>query len=219
MKVFSMEQGSGEWNTVRLGKVTASEIDSLVSPEGKVRTGEGPKTYLYRKLSEKILGFAADSGNTPAMEFGTIRQSEALPWLAFTHDLPVTEVGFVADDSLRYGCSPDGLIGEDGGVEIKCCQPAKSLQYLLDGGVPKEHKLQVQFSMYVTGRKWWYFLSYSRQWPQLLVKVYPDPVIHAAFTDALADFSEKFDSAYNRITSMRDAENAIKSAAYSGGRD
>lgn len=214
-----MEQGTGEWNTVRLGKVTASEMDSLVSPEGKVRTGEGVQTYLYRKLTEKILGFAQDSGESFAMQQGSIIQHEAIPWLEFTHDLKVDQVGFVADDGLRFGASPDGLIGTDGGVEVKCCQPAKSLQYLLDGVVPKEHQLQVQFSLYVTQRKWWYFLSYSRQWPPLLLRVEPEPVIQAAIHTALGQFFERFDAAFAKATAMRDAENAMKSAAYnSGGR-
>lgn len=218
MKTFPMDQGSGEWAKIRLGKVTASEIDSLVSPEGKVRTGDGPNAYLYRKLSEKVLGFAEESGSSWEMEQGTIMQHEAIPWLEFTHDVKVNQVGFISDDEDRFGASPDGLIGEDGGVEVKCCQPAKSLQYLLDGVVPKEYRLQVQFSLYVTQRKWWYFLSYSRQWPQLLLRVEPDPVIQSAIKTALDQFFSKFDSAQQKIVAMRDAENAVKAANYRGGR-
>lgn len=215
MKIIDCRQNSPEWTQARLGKVTASEADALVSPEGKIRTGAGPQAYLYRKLTEKILGFQLnDFGGSFDMTNGSLIENEALPWLAFAHDFPVERVGFCTDDAGRYGFSPDGLIGEDGGVEVKSPRPDTHLQYLMEGVVPKDYVVQVQFSLYVSQRKWWKFLSYSRQFPQLLIHVEPDPVLQRAINIALFDFLCKFDFQYAKITAMRDAERAVRQAAY-----
>jgi len=213
MKIHEVKQGSPEWLTLRLGKVTASEIDALVSPLGKIRTGKGPETYLYTKLCERLLGYSpAADVNTFAMGQGAIMESEARPWYEFTREVAVQQVGFITDDSERFGCSPDGLIGTDGGIEIKCPQPARALEYLLTGEVPDEYTMQIQFSMFVTGRAWWDFLSYSRQFPALVVRVPRDEKIQATLTQAVEIFAEKFDAALARITALRSEDNPADAA-------
>ncbi len=202
MKIHTMPQGSPEWAAIRRGKVTASEIDSLVTPEGKIRTGDGPTAYLYKKICEQRLGFSEDTGGTFAMNHGTILELEAIPWLAFTNDIEVKRVGFMTTDDMRAGASPDGLIGEDGGVEIKCPQPTRALQYLIEGVVPKEYRLQIQMNLWVSGRSWWYFLSYSRQWPALLIRVERDEAIQKQIALAVSLFNERFDAALSKLTSM-----------------
>ncbi len=215
MKIHDVKQGSAEWLTLRLGKVTASEADALVSPEGKVRTGEGVSTYVYKKVAEKLLGFSTDSdANTWQMDHGTVMEREALPWLEFTHNLTINRVGFVTTESNVAGASPDGLIGADGGVECKAPQPATALKYLIEGVLPKEYRVQVQFSMWVCNRPWWYFLSYSRQWPPLLLRVERDNEMQDAITEAVGKFTQRFNAAYDTIRAMRDAENTAKTEAY-----
>lgn len=214
MKIHDFKQHSPEWNTVRLGKVTASEADSLVSPEGKIRTGEGPKAYLCRKVCEKILGYAQETGGTFQMDQGTIAETVALPWYAFTFDRDIRRVGFCESFDGRFGCSPDALVGEDGGVEIKHPAPPLHLRYLIEGVVPKDYVIQVQFCLWVTGRRWWDFVSFSRQFNPLVVRVEKDPKLQDAISEALAQFADKFDAVYTKIKNEKDAENAAKSLAY-----
>lgn len=214
MKIHDVEQGSGPWLALRLGIPTASEFDSLITPEWKVRTGQGPTNYLYTKLCEKFMGAFADSGSSFAMGQGSILEHEAIPWYEFAEGVRVRRVGFCTTDDGRIGCSPDGLIGEEGGIEIKCPQPVTHLRYYFEGILPKEHAAQVHGNMFVTGRKWWKFVSYSRQFPQLVIHVERDERIQKAIGDALAQFLEAFSIKRNQLKSIKDAENAIGQAAY-----
>jgi hypothetical protein len=202
MKTYNVAQGSPEWKALRLGLPTASEFDALVTPEWKIRTGQGPETYLYQKLCEKILGFAPDA-NSFAMEQGAILESEARPFYEFEFSQPVQVVGFCTSDDGRIGCSPDGLIGETGGLEIKCPQPATHLKYLLGGELPKEYRAQVQGAMLVTGRPAWTFMSYSRQFPPLVLRVERDTAAQEVLKSALEIFLEKFDEKLALVSAMR----------------
>jgi hypothetical protein len=214
MKIIECVQGTPEWLHARLGIPTASEMDALVSPEGKIRTGQGPETYLYKKLCERILGFSNDNANSFAMAQGSILETEAAPWYSFTNDIEVKKVGLCTTDDGRVGASPDGLIGTNGGLEIKCFQPEHSLRCLMENAVPKEYALQIQTCLYVTQREWWDFLSYSRQFPALVIRVYPDAELQEAIRQALDKFLTKFDYAYAKVKAMKDAENALKNAEY-----
>jgi hypothetical protein len=214
MKIHDVKQGSPEWNALRLGIPTASEFDALISPEWKIRVGQGPQTYLYRKICERVLGFASDGGSSFAMGQGSILEHEALPWFEFTHDATVQRVGFCTTDEGTVGCSPDGLIGEEGGIEIKCPQPETHLKFIIDGILPKDHAAQVHGSMFVTGRKWWNFLSYSRQFPPFLIRVDRDEKIQAAIGEALAGFLPKLEAGVAKISAMKNTENEIRAAEY-----
>lgn len=196
-------QGSEAWHRLRYGRPTASEFDNLLTPQFKVKTGEGPKTYLCQKLAEHVMGKSLTDGGSWAMEQGSLLESEGLPWYAFTYETPVRRVGFVTTDDLRIGCSPDGLLGDDGGIEFKCPQPPAHLSYLLDGGVPKQYLAQVHGCMFVTGRKWWKFVSYNRFFPALVVHVERDEAIQAQIREALTGFLEQFDLALAKLEVLK----------------
>jgi len=214
VKIHDCKQGSPEWHALRLGIPTASDFDQLVTPEFKLRTGATPDTYLYAKLCEKMLGFSPSADvNSFAMGQGVILESEARPYYEFTYDTKIQQVGFCTTDDGRIGCSPDGLIGDDGGIEIKCPQPERALRYLMEGGVPKEYLAQVHGSMFVTGRPWWLFMSYSRQWPAHIVRVERDEKIQAALRQALELFLEKFDAKHATISAIRFAQQREQAAA------
>jgi len=198
----------------RLGVITASEADALLTPHFKQRTGEGVETYLHRKLCEKFLGWSADAGGTWEMGQGNIIESIAIPWYSFQFDTEVKRVGFCLSDDGRCGCSPDGLIGEDGGLEIKAPQPPTHLKYLLRNEVPPEYLVQVHFSLFVTQRPVWTFVSFSRQFPALVVKLERDPKIEGLIRDAVDSFYEKFDPIIKRLNDQRDAENAVRAAVH-----
>lgn len=201
MKIIDAKQNSEAWLRARLGKVTASEADALISPEGKVRTGAGPHSYLCRKVAEKVLGYSLDTfQGSWATDQGNIIETMGLPWYSFAFDTPLTRVGFCETDDGRAGCSPDSLIGEDGGLELKSPQPPAHVEYLLAGVVPKDYRIQVQFSLWVTGRKWWKFVSYSSQFESLVVHVEPDPLLQEAIGEAMAKFAPVFDAALERVS-------------------
>ncbi len=209
MKIIDCAQGSTEWFQARRGLVTASEVDALITPLWKIRTGEGVETFLCRKVSEKLLGWSMDEinggGGTWAMSQGEIVEKIALPWFAFTYDCEPRRVGFCAHDTLPIGCSPDALLGADNGLEIKSPQPPTHLKYLLRGELPAEYRAQVHFSMFVTGRPRWTFVSFSRQLPPLVVHVERDPKIHAAIASALSAFSEQFNEALAKVAALKGA--------------
>lgn len=202
MKVLPHPQGSVEWLQGRAGLPTASEFDQLVDSKWEVRTGAMPKSYLARKLAEKWTGGPLQGFGSWATEQGSILESEAIPWFELEYGQQVQRVGLITTDDGRIGCSPDGLIGEDSGIEIKCANIETAIGYLLAGAVPKEYLPQIFGAMLVTGRPTWKFLSYRRLLPALLITVERDEKIIAALSEALRVFLEKFDAAWTRLCDM-----------------
>ena len=202
MKIHHCEQGSTEWHSLRCGIPTASEFDALITPLGKPRKSEGRESYLLQKVCDKLMGYSKDSLNSFSMDQGQIVEKIARPWYEFTYDVKVQQVGFCTTDDGRVGCSPDGLIGEDGGIEIKSPEPHTHLKYLLAGVVPPDYVAQVQGSLYVTGRAWWKFVSFSRHFPPLVLTVTPDPAFQAALKTALESFVTDFDAALAKVYAL-----------------
>lgn len=206
MKTYDFEQYSPQWWTARLGIPTASAFSQIMTPKFAPRDGQMPETYMYEKLAEKVMGFAQDQGGSFASNQGAILEGEAMPFLAFTQGLDLRKVGFCTTDDGRVGCSPDFLAGEDGGGEIKCPQPTAHIRYLLENKVPEQYLAQVHGSLYVTGKKFWVFMSYSRNFPALIVRVERDEKIMQAIQGALHGWLTKFDAALSQITAMKETE-------------
>lgn len=210
MKIVECVQRSTAWMKARAGIPTASEFGRLVTPKWKIRIGEGPRTFLCEKLAEAITGMPLPQRSVfGALEQGTILEDEALPWFEFAYSVDVTRVGFCTTDDGRVGCSPDGLIGDDGGIEIKCPQPQTHVAYLLDGVVPDDYVAQVHGSMFVTGRPWWQFLSYCRGFPPLLLTVQRDDEIQRTIAQALSLFLKEFDDSIEQIRKFPTVEPCV----------
>lgn len=203
MKVIDCQQGSQEWYTARMGVVTASDADCLVTPKWKIKEGGAVDTYMHKKLAEKLLNWSPDQLNTFPMDQGKLIETVAVPWFEFEYETPVKRVGFCYNEELRCGCSPDGLLENGTGLEIKSPQPPAHIAYLLDGKVPDCYLPQVHFSMLVTGAHQWAFVSYSMQLPPLVIRVERDEAIQAALREALSGFLERFDTALARIDSLK----------------
>jgi hypothetical protein len=202
MKTLMCKQGSTEWSQARVGIPTASEFDAIITPLGKPRTSEGRQTYLLEKVAERLLGYPRDTGSSYDMTQGSIIETIARPWYEFQYDVKVQQVGLCTTDDGRVGCSPDGLLGDDGGIEIKSPSAHVHLSYLLAGVVPPQYVAQVQGCLWVTGRAWWQFVSYSRFFPPLVLRIEPDPAFQAALGKALAAFLVDFDAALAKIRAM-----------------
>jgi len=201
MKIYPCDQGGSEWLQARVGKVTASEAGELLTPEFEIRKGETPKTYLARKLAEHILGRPLEGFTSFSTEQGELLEMEARSWFALEFDgvHKVRQVGFVEGDDGRCGCSPDALLDKDGGLELKAPQPTNHVKYLLDGKLPKDYAVQVHFSMFVTGRPWWYFMSYRRKFAPFVLRVERDEAIIEKIREALAKFYKDFDAALAKL--------------------
>ncbi len=199
MKLHDVEQGSMEWLMLRAGIPTASELDALVTPKFKVKTGQGPATYLAAKVAEAWQGGPLPSFQGFDMEQGEILESEARAWLEFNGDVEIRKVGFITTDDGRVGCSPDGLLGEDCGLELKCPAAHTHTRYLLDGALPEEYAHQVHGSMFVTGFARWKFVSYRRGFPALVLTIERDEEKIAVIAEALTEFQARFDEAMERM--------------------
>ncbi len=200
-----VHQGELAWLRVRMGRVCASEMGNLLTPKLAIKTGEGPHTYLCKKLVEVWRGEPTPTQGTWQMEAGNIVEDEARPWFELQHSVDVEQVGFCESDDGKSGCSPDGLIEAfanldgPGGLEIKCPEAHTHVKYLLGGVLPDEYVAQVHASMFVTGRKWWKFLSYRRHFPAFQITVHRDEKIMKTVGEAIAAYSEKFNNALDRM--------------------
>lgn len=161
-----IEQGSQEWLLARAGHATASRFADVMA---KVRTGEAKtrSDYRWELVTERLTGQPVPQYVSKAMQRGTLLEPEArAAYEAETGDL-VERVGFLPHPSIEWcGASPDGLIGKDGGCEIKCPDNPVIHVQTIKGGMPEEHRPQVQGGMWVTGRQWWDFISYDPRMPE-----------------------------------------------------
>ncbi len=163
-----MIQGSPEWFAMRCGKVTASRMDDLMA---KTKTGYGASrgNYMAQLIAERLTGVPAESYTNSAMQWGTDHEPAARAAYEFYRDAQVTEVGFVFHPIIAdSGASPDGLVLDDGMVEIKCPNTATHIDTLLNKTVPGKYKKQMLWQMACTGRKWCDFVSYDPRMPENL---------------------------------------------------
>ncbi len=194
MKVYDkIEQASLDWLRLRIGKVTASEFDNLVTMDFTPRKGDTPETYLCTKVAEAWRGEPLPGFGSFSTDQGSILEEEIIPWYNLEFDTEIQRVGFIEGDDGRCGCSPDGLLGDDGGIELKAPAAHTHVKYLKRGAVPNDYIAQVHFSMFVTGRKWWKFVSYRRKFPALVLTIDRDESICARIASVLSRFYIDYD--------------------------
>lgn len=199
MIVHDVVQGSVPWHRCRAGIVTASELDKIISPLGKIRTGDTPDGYLARKLAERWLGRPVESGSSWAMDQGSLREIDVIAQLENHLNVDIERPGFITTDDGGFGCSPDGLIGGECGVEAKCPQPENHMRHLIGGKVPTDYIMQVQGSMAVMGLDSWYFTSKCPDLPWFLLKVGRDEKLIASILDAVEQFNERLGTEWDQL--------------------
>jgi len=173
VKIINCDQRSEEWYACRLGVPSASSFDKIVTMKGE--PSKQAQKYLYKLAGEYVSGTPEESYQNGAMQRGVELEAEAREMYEFTTDNKVEQVGFcLADGPHAYGCSPDGLVGDDGALEIKCPSIAVHVEYLLGGTLPSDYFQQVHGQLLVTGRKWVDFMSYYPGLKPLITRVYPD---------------------------------------------
>ena len=172
--LVEVEQRSDEWLKLRCGVATASCFDKIITPA----TGKASASAVaYRRelLAEWLTGQPVSIKESGWMQRGTEMEPEARAFYEFEADAEVVETGITFLDERRLiGCSPDGLVGDDGLLEIKCPAPHTHVGYLIDSRLPTAYIPQVQGCLWVTGRQWCDFVSYSDTTESLIVRVRRD---------------------------------------------
>ena len=167
-----MKQGSDEWRQARCGMFTASRLSDLMA-KTKSGYGAGHRNYIADLLVERMTGEPIPDGyKSQAMVQGNENEAEARAVYEFESDCMVEEVGFIVHPNLPYtGASPDGLVGDDGMVEIKCPFTATHVETLLYGKLPGHYFKQIQWGLECTERQWCDYISYDKrlQKPELVL--------------------------------------------------
>lgn len=188
-----MEQGSAEWHAARLGKVTASRVADATDVLKSGKPSAKRETYLGEIIAERLAGVAAERFQNNLMRWGTEQEPQARSLYEFMFNVEVALIGFVDHPALPMaGASPDGLVGSDGLIEIKCPSTSTHVDTLLAQEIPAEHVKQMLWQMACTGRQWCDFVSYDPRLPPemaLFVKRLPrDAEAIAALETEIAAF-------------------------------
>jgi putative phage-type endonuclease len=190
MRTIKCEQGSAEWKLARCGLPTASNFDKLICADGK--PSKQRIKYMYQIAGERIIGKPEESYKNEAMDRGNEMEAEARQLYELITGNTVEQVGLcLAEGKSIYAASPDGLVGDDGLLEIKCPILSTHVGYLLEGKLPSEYFQQTQGQLLVTGRKWLDFLSYYPAMKPLLIRVTPDKEFQKALQKELDLFCEE----------------------------
>lgn len=184
-------QGSDEWLQARAGVLTASIVGQLITPSKvQVSKSDTARAVMETLLAERITGTVESLFVTADMQRGQDEEPFARDLYAEHTGRTVTETGFMVRtiDGHKLGMSPDGLVGEMGGIEIKSRRHKKHLRTILTDSVPPENMAQVQCALLVSGRQWWDYVSFSAGMPLHVIRVEPDERWQNAIVEALVEY-------------------------------
>jgi putative phage-type endonuclease len=201
-----MEQRTDEWFKSRLGKVTASRIADVVA---RTRTGYAASraNYMAQLVCERLTGKQAESFSNAAMEWGVEQEGPARDAYSAKVGELVTEVGFISHPTIPMaGASPDGLVGTNGCVEIKCPSTATHIEYLFDRDPPQKYFYQMQWQMACTGTEWCDWVSYDPRLPAelqlLVVRIPRDTDCITILEREVSEFLAELDGKVSKLKEM-----------------
>lgn len=158
-------QGSPEWHAARVGKVTASRVADVIA-KTKSGWGVGRRNYMAELVAERLTGTPASSFTNAAMQWGTDTEPQARAAYEFFRDASVVQVGLVDHPAIQMcAASPDGLVNDDGLIEIKCPNTATHIDTLLSEKIPDKYIVQMQWQLACTERQWCDFVSFDPRLP------------------------------------------------------
>lgn len=202
-----IEQGTPEWFAQRMGKVTASRISDIIA---KTKTGVAASrgNYLAQLVAERLTGQTADSFKSGAMQHGTETEPQARMAYEAETGLMVSEVAMIEHPTIAMsGASPDGLVGEDGLVEIKCPNTSTHIATLLADKAPSGYIPQMQWQMACTGRQWVDFVSFDPRMPedmQLFIKRVPrDNALISEYEAEVVKFLAEVQDTVDKLVALR----------------
>jgi len=202
-----MEQGTEAWHQARLGKLTASRISQAIA---KTKSGWGASraNLMATLVCERLTGCPTETFKSAAMLWGTETEPQARAAYSLHMGEDVAQVGFLEHPRIAMaGCSPDGLVGDMGLLEVKCPQTATHLDTLLAGTFPSEYFPQIQFQLATTGREWCDAVSFDPRLPdhlRLFVERVPRDDAYIRELEALAEeFLGELDAKVAKLQAFR----------------
>lgn len=196
--VLNIEQGTKEWFAARCGVPSASNFSNIITTAGAA--SKSAEKYMLQLAGEKVSGIKMEGYKSAAMEEGNKREQESRDAYEIMTGMKVEQVGFCYLDERRdRGCSPDGLVGEDGLLELKNPEVQTHVKYLLNQSLPVEYFTQVQGQLYITGRKWCDFMSYFPNMRPLLIRVERNEPFINRLDAAITNFNVGLNDIISRI--------------------
>ena len=193
-----IEQGTNEWHLMRLGKVTGSRVAELMA---KTKSGEAAsrKNYMMELLCQRLTGKREESFNSLAMQRGTDLEPIARSFYEAANKVMVEESSFVFHPAIKaFGASPDGFVGDDGLIEIKCPNTAQHIDFITTKKPDGKYIWQMQSQMACTGRKWCDFVSFDDRLPERLqfdsVRIWRDDEKIAEMESEIVKFLDELDA-------------------------
>jgi hypothetical protein len=192
MIILDCEQKSDAWHKARLGIPTASGFCKLVAATGARRKGTTPAKYIEELVYDLVTGATPDQFQSFAMRRGVELEPHARAWYELATGEKVRKVGFVYGSEAReWGCSPDGLVGENGGIEIKCLSRSGFIA-AVTGRLDEDYVIQAQGEMWVCGADWWDLVTYTEEDNKPLghiTRLTKDYAMHESFSEVIPDAS------------------------------
>jgi putative phage-type endonuclease len=205
---MNAEQGSKEWILERCGYASASRFSDILATIKSGGEAAGRRNYRTQLVTERLTGVPIEGYHNDAMQWGIDHEEEARHAIEIELGEVIQPAPFIKHRNYPWvGCSPDGLIGKDGGLECKC--PFVStihIDTVQRNGVPPEHVAQIQGGMWVTGRTFWLFASYDKRMPGRLKlytkRVERDEKYIKVLQDSVLQFLCEVEETYNRLLSI-----------------
>lgn len=203
---IAVQQGSTEWHQLRLGKVTASRVADILA---KTKTGPSAsrQNYLIELALQRTTGIIQESYSNSAMEWGTQTEPQARVAYEVKSGNFVDQIAFIDHPSIAgFGCSPDGLVGNMGLIEIKCPNSPTHWEYFKSQKPPQKYVIQMQAQMSATGKAWCDFVSFDPRMPErsqlLIVRVPRDEEFIASMETDIKQFLSEVEAEVNLMKGM-----------------
>lgn len=223
--ILKVQQGGGAWMRARCGIPTASRFEAIVTPKGKPTDNAARRAYVAELVCEQLTGETVQHFTTAAMQRGTDCEPAARAWYELRQGVTVDAVGMVMlagdkpGEAWACGASPDGLVGEAGGIEIKVPLPVNLVAACINDDTPADYMAQVQGNLWVTGRAWWDLILYGPEpgLPSRVWRIEPDARYHAALDECIPAFCKEVAAAVARVrrtcyVSTREARREVEEA-------
>jgi putative phage-type endonuclease len=205
-RVACVQQGTDEWHQLRLGKVTASRVADILA-KTKSGTSASRGNYLIELALQRVTKAIEESYTNAAMEWGVQNEGSARVAYEVKTGNFVDQIAFVNHHSIDgFGCSPDGLVGDDGLIEIKCPNSATHWSYIKANEPPQKYFIQMQAQMAVTDRQWCDFVSFDPRMPDrsklLIVRIPRDEKFIFLMESEIKEFLSEVEAEVNLMKGM-----------------
>lgn len=210
LQIIECDQGSPDWYAARLGVPTASCFATVMAKGKDGGTSKTRADYIRKLAAEILTGDPMENYSNVHMERGKEWEPDARNLYAFMRDIEPQLVGFIRNG--QKGCSPDALIGNDGGLEIKGVLPHIQVERLLANKLPAEHRAQVQGNIWVAEREWWDFVSFCPKLPLFVIREYRDADYIAKLEASVDAFNWELNETVERIRRLRGDGPSLKEA-------